>query len=82
MSEKKQFPMGEFLIELLVNPDTNDPPRDNINAYDNNGTLLWNISELLKQYAKISGSKYEEEIYFDIRLLENGNILHWFFQSL
>lgn len=47
---------------------------NNINSYDKNGKLLWNISELLKAYLDKNALKYYDEMYFEIRLLEDDKI--------
>lgn len=77
MKEKKIFKIGKYRIELLV-PDTTKDLKyslgNNINAYDENDFLLWNISDLLKTYSDKNGLKYYSEMYFDIRSLDNQNI--------
>lgn len=77
MSDKKIFNIGKYIVELIV-PDTNRDlsysSGNNINAYDENKQLIWNISELLKNYSDRNGLKYYDDMYFDIRLLDNEKI--------
>ena len=74
MSDKKIFKVENYIIELII-PDTHKDLKyslsNNINVYDENGQLLWNISELLKSYSDRNGFKYYDDMYFDIRLLDN-----------
>jgi hypothetical protein len=77
MNNKKIFNVGNFKIELIVPDQTKDirnSLENNINVFDENGELLWNISKLLKTYSDKNGVKYYDELYFDIRLLDNQNI--------
>jgi hypothetical protein len=77
MNNKKIFNVGNFKIELIVPDQTKDirnSLENNINVFDENGELLWNISKLLKAYSDKNGVKYYDELYFDIRLLDNQNI--------
>jgi len=77
MSATKIFNVGEFKIEFVV-PDTakdlNLSKGNNVNAYDKNDLLIWNISELLKNYSDLNGLEYYDEMYFDVRVLDNQNI--------
>lgn len=69
--------VGEYVVELII-PDTNRDLKyslsNNINVYDKKGQLIWNISELLKNYSNGIGIKYYDDMYFDIRLLDNEKI--------
>ncbi|GEM_PF-1098618 len=77
MNDKKIFEIGKFKVELIL-PDTSRDLRyssyNNINIYGDNGYFLWNISELLKVYSDKNGFRYYEDMYFDIRLLDNERI--------
>jgi hypothetical protein len=72
MSDKKVFIVGQYKIELIVPNSSKEI--NNINAYDENELLLWNISELLKSYSDKMGLKYYEDMYFEIRILDHHNI--------
>ncbi len=77
MNEVKEFQIGKCRIELIVpykNKDLKHSIENNINAYDEDGLLLWNISELLKTYSDKNGLRYDKDMYFDIRILDNENI--------
>lgn len=77
MNGKKILEIGKFKVELTL-PDTSRDLKysldNNINVYDDNGYFLWNISELLKVYSDKNGFKYYEDMYFDIRLLDNERV--------
>ncbi|MNE99413.1 hypothetical protein D3C80_1980890 [compost metagenome] len=47
---------------------------NNINAYNLEGRLSWNISKLLKIYSDERGHKHYEDLYFDIRPLDNERL--------
>ena len=77
MKEKKIFKMGKYRVELIVPDKTKDLKwslGNNINVYDENDIFLWNISELLKSYSELNGLQYYDDMYFDIRILDNQNI--------
>jgi len=77
MSGKKIFKIGKYRIELIEadrSRDLNYSSDNNINAYDENGQFLWNISELLKTYSDKNGLKYYDDMYYSIRLLDNEKI--------
>lgn len=77
MNNKKIFKVGNYKIELIVPDQTNDIKKtleNNINVFNENGEFLWNISKLLKTYSDKNGLKYYDELFFDIRLLDNQNI--------
>lgn len=77
MSEKEIFNVGEYVVELILsdtNRDLKYSSDNNINVYDKNGKLVYNISELLKAYSNKNGLKYYDDMYFDIRLLDNEKI--------
>ena len=73
----KHIENGKFRIELTL-PDTNIDVKgskdNNINIYDDNGHFLCNISELLKDYSNKNGLRYYEEMYYDVRILDNERI--------
>ena len=76
-SDKKILNIGRYKIELTLPDRTKDlsfSHPDNITAFDNNGLILWNISDLLKKYSEKNGLQYYSDMYFDIRLLENQNV--------
>ncbi len=70
MNKKKLFYVGEYILELIVPEDLTlkDSLKNNINAYDENGQLVWNIAELLKDFSFQNGFKYFYDMYFDIRV--------------
>lgn len=77
MSSMKTFNVGEYKIELVPLDTTKDlslSKGNNVNAYDKNDLLMWNISELLKNYSDSNGLKYYDDMYFDVRVLDNQNI--------
>lgn len=54
MCNKQIYNVGNYVIELTLPDrirDLNYSSCNNINSYDKNGKLLWNISELLKAYS-------------------------------
>lgn len=77
MNNIQVIKVGNYKIELAL-PDTTRDLRhsteNNINVFDENGLFLWNISELLKSYSDKNGLKYYNELYFDIRILDNKTI--------
>lgn len=78
MNDKKIFYIGKYNIELIV-PNTNRDLKyslsNNINLYGQDGELIWNISKLLKIYSDRIGLKYYDDMYFDIKVLDNDKIL-------
>lgn len=77
MNTVKTFNIGNYKIELIVpytDIDLKYSSSNNINAYDENNQLIWNISELLRNYSDRFGLRYYDEMYFDIRLLDNEKI--------
>lgn len=76
MGITKTFKVGYYTIEIIL-PDENDlkgSTGNNINAYDKTGRCLWNISQLLQIYSDKNGLKYFDELYFDIRIIDNDTI--------
>ena len=77
MENIKTFKTVNYIIELVI-PDTSKDLKgskeNNINVYDENGIFLWNISELLKNYSDKFCTKYYDELYFDIRILDKEMI--------
>ncbi len=77
MNEKNIYNVGEYVVELIV-PNTKRDLKyssdNNINVYGKNGELIYNISELLKAYSDKNGLKYYDDMYFDIRILDNEKI--------
>ncbi len=77
MDDKKIFEIGKYRVELTppnTSRDLKYSSDNNINTYGDNGQLLWNISELLKAYSDKNGFKYYDDMYFDIRVLDNEKI--------
>ena len=77
MSDKKIFNVGKYVVELIVpntDRDLKYSSNNNINVYGENRQLIWNISKLLKNYSNRVGLKYYDDMYFDIRLLDNEKI--------
>lgn len=76
MFSKQIFKLANYNVELTVPPENLNgcSLKNNIDVYDHDGVYLWNISELLKVYSAKNGLKYYDELYFDIRLLDNHNI--------
>ncbi|MFT4145172.1 MAG: hypothetical protein QM644_12015 [Mobilitalea sp.] len=76
MNKKKLFYVGEYILELIVPDDLSlkDSLKNNINAYNENGQLVWNIAELLKDFSIQNGLKYFDDMYFDIRVLYDDKI--------
>lgn len=77
MDVKKIFEIGKYRAELTVHnasEDLKSSSDNNIDAFDKNGLLLWNIAKLLKAYSDKNGFKYYSDVYFDIRLLDNEKI--------
>jgi len=74
MDSQKIIELEEYKIVLTIPDLTRDlkfSSGDNIDIYDENGQILWNISDLLKNYSERNGLKYYSDMYFDIRLLDN-----------
>ncbi len=77
MSDKLVIELGSKTIVLIIPDKSRDikySESNNINYYDENMNLIWNIEELLKDFSHNNDLKYYKEMYFDIRLMENGNL--------
>ena len=75
---KKIYDFNKYKIELIIPDKSKDlsfSKINNINIYDENNIFICNISELLEIYSNINGLKYYEDMYFEIRKLENHHIL-------
>lgn len=78
MKNEKIFNVGKYKIKLIlpdVSKDLKYSSGNNIDTYDENDLFLWNIAELLKAYSKENGLEYYDEMYFDIKIIDDGNIL-------
>ena len=82
MQEKQIFTIWEYKFEL-INPylykdlncsKLNPNVANNINAYDANDILLWNIGDLLKKYSDTHGLKYFDDQYYEIREIDSNKI--------
>lgn len=72
MDKKKILIIGKYRVELIL-PNAGDlskSPDNNISVYEENGQLLWTISQLLKEFSDKNGIKYYDDMYFDIKVLD------------
>ena len=78
MDNKKKLNIGKYKIELDVPNQSIDlkySKVNNIDVYDEEGRILWNISKLLKAYSYENGIQYYEELFYDIFPLGNNKMV-------
>ncbi len=77
MNDKKILEVSKYKVELIlpdISRDLQYSKSNNINVYNETGLLLYNISDLLKAYSDKKGLQYYEDMYFDIRKLDDERI--------
>ncbi len=73
----KKLRVKNIVLELIV-PEKNCnliySPINNINAYNEDGNVLWNIGQLLTDYSDKHKLHYFDEMYFDIQTIDDNTI--------
>lgn len=77
MNQFKELTISHLVLKLELPDETQDlkySSSNNITAYNDKGIVLWNIRQLLKDYSNKNGLKYFDEMYFDIKPINDSKI--------
>lgn len=70
----KHYAINIYILEINID-DTQRLEAtnlNNVNLYDKEHNKLWNIKELLVEYSNNNNIKYHDELFFDVRILDDN----------